>query len=117
MILRAIDANGDWTYGKGANDYKTNIPALAQNIKTRLNSFLGDCFFDRGAGVDWFNLLGAKNQVALTLAIGAIISSTQNVTGILSLTMDLNAVTRGIVIQYRISTNLGVTSASTTVTI
>jgi hypothetical protein len=48
-------------------------------------------FFDLGAGIDWFNLLGAKDQVALNLSISAVILNTLNVTGILQLSASLSA--------------------------
>lgn len=115
MRVRALDLNGDWTFGKGANDYKVDQngkpDALAQNISTRLKSFLGDCFFNTGAGIDWFNLLGSKNEVALNLAISSVILNTQNVTGIdqLSATVDDN---RRLTIQYKVQTVYSVLSNS-----
>lgn len=104
MIIRALDTNGDWTYGKGQNNYYSGNSAVAENIQTRLGSFLGDCFFDTGAGIDWFHLLGAKDQIALNLAVAAVILNTPNVTGILQLALQLNSGTRAIVIQYRVQT-------------
>jgi hypothetical protein len=62
---RSVDDDNDWNFGKGRNDYVRNIRAVEQNIRTRLNSFLGDCFFSTGSGLDWFNLLGNKNQIAI----------------------------------------------------
>jgi hypothetical protein len=67
--VRQIDDDGDWLFGKGQNDYVRANTSVVQNINTRLGSFLGDCFFDLGAGIDWFNLLGTKDQVALNLSI------------------------------------------------
>lgn len=86
MIVRAIDIDNDWTYGKGKNNYKKNEvgspEATLQNIKTRLQEFLGDCFFALNRGVDWFNLLGAKDELALKLAIAAVILNTTDVTNV-----------------------------------
>jgi hypothetical protein len=110
MIVRAIDASGDWLFGKGQNDYKRNNQAIAQSIRTRLMSFLGDCFFATTDGIDWFNLLGAKNQVALQLAISAVILNTQNVTGILMIRVQLDEVTRLFSIQYRAQTTYSTTA-------
>ena len=104
MIMRALDSNGDWTYGKGKNNYNSGNAAVAENIQTRLASVLGDCFFDTGAGIDWFNLLGGKDQTALNLAVAAVILNTPNVTGILQLAVILNEVTRAILIQYQVQT-------------
>ena len=51
MKVRALDESGDWTFGKGENNYYSANDAIAQNIKTRLYSFLGDCFFDLSANI------------------------------------------------------------------
>lgn len=103
MRVRALDGTHDWLFGKGQNDYLTANAAIVQNIDTRLNSFLGDCFFDLGAGIDWFNLLGGKDQVTLNLSISAVILNTLNVTGILQLLVDLSA-TRVFTVQYKVQT-------------
>lgn len=103
MRVRALDATGDWLFGKGQNDYVVNNAAIAQNINTRLSSFLGNCFFDLGAGIDWFNLLGAKNQTALNLAITTVILNTEGVTGLLQLSQNLN-VARNFSITYKVQT-------------
>lgn len=104
MIVRALDVNGDWVYGTGANAYLSGILAVAQDIKTRLSSFLGDCFFDTGAGIDWFNLLGGKDQTALNLAVAAVILNTNNVTGGLQLSVVYTPSTRAVTITYVVQT-------------
>lgn len=109
MIVRALDGNGDWTFGKGRNDYKKNLHAITQNIQTRLSSFLGDCFFDLSAGIDWWDLLGSKNQIGLSLAVSTTILNTYGVTGILQLQVDLNHVTRVFSVKYRVQTIFSVT--------
>lgn len=111
MIVRAIDINGDWLFGKGQNDYRTNNDAIAQNIKTRLSSFLGDCFFDTTSGIDWFNLLGGKDQLVLNLAINAVILNTQDVTGVLQLFSNLSDA-RVFFVQYKVQTTYSQLSAT-----
>lgn len=106
MIVRGLDANGDWLFGKGKNDYKSGLTAIAQSIKTRLSSFLGDCFFNLGAGLDWFNLLGSKNESAIQLAVATTILNTENVTGILELSVNVDSI-RNITIKYNVQTTLG----------
>lgn len=103
MRVRALDINGDWTFGKGQNDYLTGNAAVSQNIGTRLESFLGDCFFDQSAGIDWFNLLGAKDQTALNLSISAVILNTQNVTGLNQLSAVLSTA-RVFTVTYDVQT-------------
>lgn len=112
MRVRALNSSQDWTYGAGQNNYLTSTAAVAQAIGTRLSSFLGDCFFATNAGIDWFNLLGGKNQLALQLSISATILNTQSqgqsvVTGILSLSLNLNPTTRVFTVTYRAASIFG----------
>lgn len=104
MIVRGLDANGDWLFGKGKNDYNANNKAIEQSIKTRLQSFLGDCFFALDAGLDWFNLLGSKNQLALELAVRSVILNTPNVSAIIDVSINLDHNTRRILMQYTVET-------------
>lgn len=101
--VRAIDSNGDWTYGAGRGNYLSYNAAIAQNINTRLNSFLGNCFFDLGAGIDWFNLLGSKDTTSLNLAIGSVILNTAQVVGILQLGTSLSS-DRVFTVSYSVQT-------------
>lgn len=103
MIVRALNSDSDWTFGRGRNDYLRDLLALTQQLKTRLRSFLGNCFFDQTAGVDWFNLLGAKDQAALNLNISAVILNTPGVTGMVQLSANVD-LRRNILIQYVVTT-------------
>jgi len=104
MIVRALDSDDDWQFGKGKNDYRANNDAIAQSIKTRLSMVLGDCFFAVSEGIDWFNQLGGKNQLALNLSINATILNTEGVTGILQTSLSVSPVTRGFAVQYKVQT-------------
>ena len=104
MRVRALDTLGDWLWGNGKGNYKTANSAVAQNIRTRLNSFVGDCFFDLEAGLDWYGLLGYKNQVALRLAVSAVILNTTEVTGLKQIDIKYYPDTRNITISYRAQT-------------
>lgn len=104
MIVRSLDVNGDWRFGKGKNDYVANNAAIEQSIQTRLNSYLGDCFFAVAGGLDWFNLLGSKNQLALELAVRACILNTAGVQSIVDLSIVLEETTRAITMKYTVET-------------
>ena len=108
--VRALDAGGDWLFGKGQSDYLTANNAIAQNIQTRLYSFLGDCCFDTAAGIDWWNQLGAKDQTALNLSIAAVILNTGDVTGILQLSITVSETTRALTVTYKVSTTYSTVS-------
>lgn len=104
MRVRAIDSDGDWQFGKGRNDYKRDLQAVVQKIATRLRSFLGDCFFATGDGIDWFNLLGARSTLPLELAIAATILNTAEVTGLIQLSLSLDPLTRNVTITFAVNT-------------
>ena len=57
MIIRAIDQAGDWTLGAGKQSYKSGSDAIAQDIQTKLLSWLNDTFWAMDFGIDWRNLL------------------------------------------------------------
>jgi len=103
MIFRDLDVNGDFTFGKGVNNYTQRNQAIGLNIKTRLFSWFGDCFFDQLAGVDWYNRLGSKNQRELLEAdIRRIILQSEGVTGIL--TFDTIVENREFTANYSVQT-------------
>lgn len=103
MIVRALDTDHDWTFGKGKQNYLKEQDAIAQNINTRLLSFLNDCFFDMGAGIDWRRLLGDKNtESEIILSCRAIILNTEDVVKINSFSSTTGD--RSISIDYNIDT-------------
>ena len=116
MLIRALDEDNDWTFGKGRNNYKKDGIALLQDIETRLKEFLGDCFFNLTAGIDWFNLLGNKDQTALNLAISTVILNTPAVTGLLQLLVSLDPVTRNFLVRYVVQTSYSPLSGQLTFT-
>lgn len=113
MRVRALDTDNDWEYGKGQNDYKVQRAAVAQNLQTRISSFFGDCFFDTNAGVDWYNLLGGKDQLALQLAVTAIILNTANIASILSFSATYSSSNRNLVLFYKVLSVFGTITQST----
>jgi len=107
MKTRAIDINRDWLFGKGRNNYLSDSNAVAQSIATRLRSFLGDAFFAQTQGIDWFNLLGAKDQTAVSLAVSTTILNTDGVTGLSSFNFNLDSDTREFKLTYEVNTIYG----------
>lgn len=106
MIVRSIDIDGDWNFGKGKNDYLKDVDAVSQNIATRLRSFLGDCFFDAAAGIDWFKYLGSKNKVGLNLSVKTVIINTAQVTQLNELSIVSNDA-RNLALSYEVNTASG----------
>ena len=105
MLVRALDNTGDWTFGKGLNDYKKNNAAIMQLLNTNLNEFLGNCFFNTGAGVNWFYLLGGKDQIALNIAISRVILNTDDVVAMNQLSVNVDPITRRCVVTYTVTTS------------
>ncbi len=108
MIVRALDVDNDWTFGKGRNNYYKNRDALKQLIKTRLKEFLGDCFWAVSEGIDWFNLLGGKDATILQLSVNSVILNTDGVTGIIQLSSNYAAGSRKYTLSYAVQTIYGI---------
>ena len=104
MIFRQLDSNGDWTFGKGRSNYAQNEDAVDVNIRTSLLSWNGDCFFDLKAGIDWTRLLDTGQQRNLQVALESLILKSYGVVGVSSAFATFNAVTRGLDVQYNVTT-------------
>lgn len=103
MIIRSIDSNHDWNFGQGQQNYLTGLNAINENNQTRLLEFLGDCFFNLQAGIDWFRLLGTpgtKNEIMLT--VRAKLLASFGVTGVNKVSSILSG--RGLNLSYNINT-------------
>lgn len=62
MAVSRLDNNGDWTFGQGRANYATLSNETAQNVVTRIKSFKDDWVLDTEANIDWFTILGNKNN-------------------------------------------------------
>lgn len=103
MTFRNLDKNHDWTFGSSKSNYVSENQEIALNIKTRVLSFLGNCFFATDEGIDWFNLLDYRYQEKLENAVQEVIVQTPNVTGINSIDL-LTTSDRQIRIAYDVQT-------------
>ena len=118
MIIRAIDTNGDWTFGKGKSSYKSSQLALNQNIATRLQEWKGDCFFDNDAGIDWKNRLAKRSQVApLQDEIRTVLLKTDGVTSVANIDLNFNSINRNLAVSYSVKTIYSTEIESNTVNI
>lgn len=102
-MFRNLDVNHDWTFGNNLSNYVDKQQEIAINLKTRIMSFLGDCFFATDEGIDWWNLLDYRYQDRLENAVQEVIKNTQGVTAINSVDVLIGA-NRRITIQYDIQT-------------
>lgn len=107
MIFRGIDGNGDWSFGQGKNSYFTKEKAIAANVRTRLLLFLGEVFWRLDAGVDWWNLLGAKNpaaQAGIILQCRTVILGSYGIVRVTSVLPVFKPVTRDLTVTYNTDT-------------
>lgn len=112
MRVRAVSDNLDWTFGKGNNNYVDQDMAIAQNIKSRLLAWEGDCFWALQDGIDWRNLLDKGQEEALKLAIRSNILQAYGVAKITELSAVLSA-DRKLSITYAVETIYGNSFQST----
>lgn len=82
MTFRNLTNDNDWTFGSGISDYATEQREIELNIKTRVWSFLGDCFFAINEGIDYWNLLDYNRQDELENQIKSTIINTPGVQSI-----------------------------------
>ena len=105
MIIRSLDYTGDWQFGNGKSSYADTNNAIAENISTRLKSFLNDCFFDMNAGIDWITYLGTPGrQDELNLKIKAVILLSFGVINVVSISTSMNRGKRSFNVSYTINT-------------
>lgn len=89
MLFRGLKANNDWQFGQGTESYVSGEQAIGLNIKTRILSFLGNCFFDVLSGINWFVYFGTPGQSQqMLLSIQAVILQSYGVTKVNSLTLN-----------------------------
>ena len=112
MIIRNSTEVGDFTFGKGASDYLKNSRAIQHNIKTRILSWKGDCFFATAEGVDYNNLLDVGTKNLLDSDIKRVILQSEGVLKITSFSSELDRDTRDYTAEAQIITIFGVEKIS-----
>lgn len=84
MRYRAWDANGDYTFGRGGDNFLVNSPqCVAQAIESRYRLQLGEWFVDTSDGTPWMTqVLGAGTAGTRDLVLQSRALGTMNVTSI-----------------------------------
>lgn len=113
MIFRQITSSGDWLFGKGISGYATQEQAVELNIRTRLLSWKGNCFFALNDWVDWISRLDKGQENNLNRELQNIILQSFGVVSIISFSGSLNRLTRAYTATFNISTIFGATFIST----
>jgi hypothetical protein len=108
MRVRALDANGDMTFGQSQSNFLVNSSAaVKQIVQTRLLLFLGEWFLDTTDGTDWDgSVLGKYTSGLYDVVIQGRILGTQGVTGIVTGTYvsSVNSATRILNISCTVET-------------
>ncbi len=109
MRYRALDAAGDFTFGRGAGEFLVNSPAcVAQAIQTALLLHQGEFFLDLTAGVPWeTQIFGFGTQSLFDVAIKTAILQIEGVQSIVSYSSSLNRSTRRLNVTATVNTNFG----------
>lgn len=103
MSFRNLDNNHDWTFGVGRNNYVVENQEVALNIKTRVLSFLGDCFFAPLEGIDWWHLMEYNKRNEAENAVMNVIATTNDVVEVNQIDSILSA-NRTLKIEYNVDT-------------
>ena len=110
MKYRALDQNGDYTFGSnGSNFYVDSPSAVAQAVKTRLGLIRGEWFLDTTAGTPYSEkILGAGKIQTYDAAIQRVILGTRGVRRIVSYSSYVDRSTRAAKIECLIDTAYGI---------
>ncbi len=103
MKIRKIDDTSDWTFGKGKEDYILEDSAIAQNIKTRLLSWINDCFFGLQEGLDWAEYFDKGQEDNMIQAIKTVLLASYGVLAVNDISSSRDSA-RKITITYNIDT-------------
>jgi hypothetical protein len=117
LRVRALDASGDYTFGRGAGNFLVDSPAtVGQCVQTRLNLKQGEWFLDRTAGTPWdTQVLGYGTSALRDNAIKAVVLGTPGVTAIDAYSSNFDAATRMFTVSMTIITQYGTTTVATTI--
>jgi hypothetical protein len=104
MKIRNLTVGGDWTFGKGLQSYLTGQAAIAEDIKTFLLLWTGNCFFALQAGINYRQFLDKGQKAKLLGALQTAILARYGVMGINQLDAVLDPNTRHLVVTYDVVT-------------
>lgn len=114
MRYRALDANGDATFGKGLLSFHIdNLAEIKQRISTKLRLMRGEWFIDTQEGVPWQVGLGysAGTRIqAMLLEVKSAILGVDGVTSIIKFESQFDSSTRAHAIIVEVNTIYGTTT-------
>ena len=103
MDIRGVTDTGDWTFGRGAQNYARLDDAIMTDIATKLKMYQGEAFWNTDAGIPWFSLLGQKRTDPLVYEIRKAVLGVNGVIRVNSVSVELDAQRRAL-LQYSVDT-------------
>lgn len=92
MRYRALDENGDMTFGANKNNFLTGIEAVIQAIKTRLKLLKGEWWENTDEGFPLFQeILGSQDEQKVKKLITERIQQTEGVLSVTNIEINFNA--------------------------
>lgn len=116
MRYRKLDANNDYSFGNGPDDFYYNVPnAVGQAVETGLLLWLGEWYLDNTQGMPWIQgVLGKQTQAVADATIQNQVVNTQGVTDISSYASQFDSEKRTMSVQLSVDTIYGPTSVDLT---
>jgi hypothetical protein len=111
-IVRALDANHDYTFGRNAADYLTLTASTEQRVRCFLLLILGEFFLNTGRGIPWFQteaggaqpIMGGPKDLAYTESVlKAGILQIVGVATIVSFSMKFTPATRKLTVSVTVT--------------
>jgi hypothetical protein len=112
FAVRALDANGDYSFGQSAANFLVDSPAaVAQCVLTRLRLWQGEWFLDLTAGTPWMQqIMGKSRPAGRDAAIRQVILLTPFVKGISNYATTVDLRTRAWTMSCDLDTAFGTIS-------
>jgi hypothetical protein len=112
MIYRRLDANYDYSFGHGKQDFLTDVEAVGQAILTRLWLLYGEWWEDEADGLPlWQSIIGVsggpQNKQAADALIKERIAGTLHVKTISDFSSTYDTATRAYTFQCTVDTDYG----------
>lgn len=120
MRYRALDENGDYTFGRGAGNFLVNSPdAVRQSIQTRLGLLQGEWYLNQQDGTPWLQQILVKGAVSKVydLAIQTRILQTQGVKSLITYSSTVNPDLRSLDVSSLVQTIYSVDPINVDVTL
>lgn len=104
MKIRNLDANGDFTFGKGLQNYLTGQAAIALDVRTFVKLWAGNAFWALQEGINWRQYLDRNQQANAQAALQAGILGRNGVVGVNQISVQLDRQARRFTIKYDVAT-------------